>query len=697
MINTLLRTCLILVMINTIFINAQDKIAVVQFAPSGVDETTASNITSRFSFELSRTKRFDIVEREMMNKIIDEQKFQKSGCVADECAVEIGQMIGVRQIVAGSISKIEDFYSLSIRLIDVESGEILYQDMDDYQGSVKDFIQITIKNMALRMAAEASGDDGATEQTDGTISSTKTGSVVFNINQNNVAIFIDGRYSSRSSGNIISLSLSEGQHSIKFSLSGFSDWEKGINVLADEQMSYDVELLSGITKTAEASTGILLVHSEPQNATVFVDGVEKGKTLLQITDIGVGEHTIKVVKNLYYDYTEIVKIQPDAISETRAELKPNFGNLSIKSNPTGAVVMINGQIKGKTPYQIDMLKSGSYNISISKDLYHSHDEKFIIVDRSENVRDISLIPAFGKLIVTTKPNGAKIKLDGQKKGVTPFELDELPSGSYHLTVSKELFQTIDKDIIIEDGQTEKLDFELEARSGLLNITGQPKGAIIYANGNKIGEIPLTNYRIAEGMVALKVESKDYHSKTEFIQVQRKQTYNQTFGLERHSGKLIVITEPPQADVVLDEKPKGKTPKILNGIPTGVHTIKVTHPEFLSQTQKFSLSLDEKKEFRFKLMTYEGSIQEDIDNSIKKRNRYFWSAITTVVIAGGLQLFSDYSLEQYPTADENTDSTYRNAQLGEVGAKAMLGVAGVLMIPTLKYTFDIGKLSKKLEK
>ena len=54
--------------------------------------------------------------------------------------------------------------------------------------------------------------------------------------------------------------------------------------------------------------------------------------------------------------------KPDMISEVRADLKPNFGNLSINSTPTGAVVIINGQIKGKTPYNIQKIKSDSYNI-----------------------------------------------------------------------------------------------------------------------------------------------------------------------------------------------------------------------------------------------------------------------------------------------------------------------------------------------
>lgn len=134
------------------WISAQERIIGSQFVGSGVDRITARNITDRFSYELSKTKKFEIVDPMTIQKILREHRFQTSGCVTAECMVQIGRLIGVQQIVAGSVSKIKGGYSLNIRLIDVETGKILYQDMQDHKGSIKDFVQITVKNMALRMA-----------------------------------------------------------------------------------------------------------------------------------------------------------------------------------------------------------------------------------------------------------------------------------------------------------------------------------------------------------------------------------------------------------------------------------------------------------------------------------------------------------------------------------------------------------------
>ncbi len=680
-------------------ITGQERIAVMQFEGSGVDEITAKNITKRFSYELSKTKRFDLVEREMLEKILEEQKFQTaSGCVADECAVEIGQMAGVSQIVVGGVDKILDSYSLNIRLIEVATGEIIYQDMDDYEGRVTDFIKVTIKNMALRMAAEASKGADQGGETETQYASTKKGRVLFNLDHTNVAIFMDGQYNSISTGKQVTLSIAEGVHTIKFSLSGFKDWEKEINVMADQELSYDVSLTPGSSTQVEATTGILVVRSEPTGATVYVGGIEKGTTTLQITDIGVGDHEIRVEKNLYYSYSEIVNIQPDMIGEVKAELKPNFGSLSINSVPTGSVVMINGQVKGKTPYSIDRIKSDSYNITVSKDLYHTYEENFIIIDGSENPRDISLTPAFGELTVKTNPTGAEVRIDGQSRGATPFELDELPSGNYHLTLTKDLFQTIDLDIVIEDGKNLELNLKLEARSGILSITGKPNGAEIQANEKKIGNLPLKDYRIAEGMVELTANAKDYHSQTEFMNIQRDQNYEHVFNLERHSGKLIVITEPPDANVYLDGEGKGKTPSILDGIPIGSHTLKIDHPSFLPQSETFTLALNEKKEFRLKLMTYEGSIQQDIDKAKLKQRISFGGAAAMTLFGLTMQASADKNYDSYLGAGTSSDATdfYDKSISQDKIAAGNYILAGAMGLTGVKFTLDIGKLKKQLK-
>jgi TolB-like protein len=121
------KQCLIFAVILFSFIIsfAQTNLAVAEFRGIGISEEETLVLTERLRTELFQTKQFKIIEREMVNTILDEQGFQQSGCVSDECIVEIGRIVGVEQIVGGSISKIAEMYSVTAKIVSVETGEVL--------------------------------------------------------------------------------------------------------------------------------------------------------------------------------------------------------------------------------------------------------------------------------------------------------------------------------------------------------------------------------------------------------------------------------------------------------------------------------------------------------------------------------------------------------------------------------------------
>ena len=67
-----------------------------------------------------------MIAREGLDKILAEQALQQSGCVSDECAVQVGRLLNVRKIIMGSINYAFDVYSVIVRIVDVESGATEY-------------------------------------------------------------------------------------------------------------------------------------------------------------------------------------------------------------------------------------------------------------------------------------------------------------------------------------------------------------------------------------------------------------------------------------------------------------------------------------------------------------------------------------------------------------------------------------------
>lgn len=106
--------------------NNREKVAVLDLQLSGgIPEEYSLIFSDILRQQLHETGRFSVFERNRMEEILREQGFQLSGCTSSECAVEVGQLLGVERMVAGSIGKVGTMYFIVIRLIDVESGEIV--------------------------------------------------------------------------------------------------------------------------------------------------------------------------------------------------------------------------------------------------------------------------------------------------------------------------------------------------------------------------------------------------------------------------------------------------------------------------------------------------------------------------------------------------------------------------------------------
>ena len=102
---------------------ALETVAIIDFEGIGITEIEARGLTQRLTSEIVEIGKFTVVERSEMKRLLDEQKFQYSGCVDVSCAVKIGKLLGAKFMAVGTISKLGDAYSVDSRLIDVKTGE----------------------------------------------------------------------------------------------------------------------------------------------------------------------------------------------------------------------------------------------------------------------------------------------------------------------------------------------------------------------------------------------------------------------------------------------------------------------------------------------------------------------------------------------------------------------------------------------
>lgn len=74
---------------------------------------------------LVREGRFEIIERRMLAKLLEEQKLGLAGVVDSATASEVGKVIGVQMLITGTIVNLSGNVSINARIINVENAEII--------------------------------------------------------------------------------------------------------------------------------------------------------------------------------------------------------------------------------------------------------------------------------------------------------------------------------------------------------------------------------------------------------------------------------------------------------------------------------------------------------------------------------------------------------------------------------------------
>jgi tetratricopeptide (TPR) repeat protein len=136
------------------FANSQNSIAVLGFEGNGISKNEASSLSDRLRVELFNNGNYRVVERDKLESILEEQGLQQSGLISDEYIVNVGNIIGVQKIVVGSINKIGKLYSISARIVSVETGEVLVAVSHDHSGKLSDLMKRGMADVALELLGE---------------------------------------------------------------------------------------------------------------------------------------------------------------------------------------------------------------------------------------------------------------------------------------------------------------------------------------------------------------------------------------------------------------------------------------------------------------------------------------------------------------------------------------------------------------
>lgn len=115
-----------LVCLQTFADNTKLRIAVFDPTSNGtsIDEGTKMAIREIISSTIVNAGNYDIVERSLLEKVMQEQSFSNSGAVDDNDATEIGKLAGANKIVLSVVTLTGGRNMLSVKIIDVKTANV---------------------------------------------------------------------------------------------------------------------------------------------------------------------------------------------------------------------------------------------------------------------------------------------------------------------------------------------------------------------------------------------------------------------------------------------------------------------------------------------------------------------------------------------------------------------------------------------
>jgi len=128
--------------------------AVVEFQEKGSlsIQDAGTIIAEWMSSSLYKTQVFDIYERVLLQRVLEEQELGLTGGLDEKTTAEIGKLYGVEAIVTGTVSKFGNTISVVAKLIDTKTAKVMAS--ADVKTSSVDAIPDVIDELAWELAKE---------------------------------------------------------------------------------------------------------------------------------------------------------------------------------------------------------------------------------------------------------------------------------------------------------------------------------------------------------------------------------------------------------------------------------------------------------------------------------------------------------------------------------------------------------------
>lgn len=389
------------------------------------------------------------------------------------------------------------------------------------------------------------------------------------------------------------------KHQVKISLPRYQDYIDEISLPEDTYLAAHL---------VQITSGELRIDTTPEGATIKINGENKGKTPLTLSDLPFGEYTVEFKKEGYPTESKTITLKSESLPVNH-KFTTDKAIVRIRSIPTKADIMVSDEVGGyKTPETLT-LEPRTLTLLVAKQGYSSVTKKLDLLAGDDISLDFVLSGPGGQATqntdgsinvgITSEPEGANVYIDDVLQGAKTPGIFKTGPGDLQVRLSYPGYQMYNEEIAFPDESplfVHLIPVELSGstqKSAELTLNVHPADSKIKVDDMVLGAPPYI-VQLEPGDHVIRVTHSDYNPYEEAITLHADQKKEVEITLspavipdeeeapapelteqERELVGLKIVSDPSGAVVLVNDNEVGKTP-FFKDVPPRVYKVVLTY-------------------------------------------------------------------------------------------------------------------------
>jgi len=199
----------------------------------------------------------------------------------------------------------------------------------------------------------------------------------------------------------------------------------------------------------------------------------------------------------------------------------------------------------------------------------------------------------GEVSLTTDPHGASVLINGETRGVTPFQQADLALGSYVIRLEKQGFKTVEQSLELTHdhpkatiGPITLERVPVRAARGMLALESSPVGASVLIDGKPAGVTPLPRFQVAPGKRIVRLEKDGFRPWERELEIKAGETRTVSAALQPIEARAAPLPPKPVAPSVKEGELVTRGPGVTD--PKCIKCDPAPYPELARRLRKEGL-------------------------------------------------------------------------------------------------------------